>query len=311
MILVTGSLAFDVIMNFPGKFSDSILPEKIHMLNVSFLVETLVRNKGGTAGNIAYTLALLDTNASILAAVGDDFSEYFEFLKQANVDTSNIKVINHESTAIAFITTDQMDNQISGFYPGAIKEAKNLKIKETKLPDFVVIAPDNQEAMINYAKECKELKIPYMFDPGMQLPRLSDEDLKIGIDGAEILIGNDYEMNLLKSRLWMEDQDLLKQVKVVITTLGEKGAEILSKDQKAHINVAKPNSITDPTGAGDAFRAGFLAGYFRKFPLKTCGQMGAVASCYTVEKYGTTTHGFTIPEFCKRYEENYSELIEL
>jgi len=308
MILVTGSLAYDIIMNFPGKFSDSILPEKIHMLNVSFLVDKLIKNKGGTAGNIAYSLALLDTPVSILAAAGNDFFEYDSFLKKVGVDTSKVSINKDDMTALAFITTDQSDNQITGFYPGAMNGSESLSVTKS---DFVVISPDNPVAMIKHAKECQALKIPYMFDPGMQLPRLTDEDLKVAISGAEILIGNDYEMNLLKSRLWMEDVDLLKQVKIVITTMGEKGAEILSKEGKVVITVAKPNSVSDPTGAGDAFRSGFLAGYMRKFSLKTCGQMGAVASCYTVEKYGTTTHSFTIPEFCKRYEDNFKEKINL
>lgn len=308
MILVTGSLAYDIIMNFPGKFSDSIIPEKIHILNVSFLVETMRKNFGGTAGNIAYTLALFDADVEILACAGNDFKEYNSFLDKAGVNTSMIRIIEAESTATAFVTTDQADNQITGFYPGAMKESKNLSIKKA---DFVVISPDDPIAMIKHARECQKLKINYMFDPGMQLPRLTDEDLKLGIAGAEILIGNDYEMNLIKSRLWMEDKDLLKQVKIVITTLGEKGAEVVTKEGKINILPAKPNSVSDPTGAGDAFRAGFLAGYMRKFDLTTCGQMGAVASCYTVEKYGTTTHSFTLPEFCKRYEENFGEKLEL
>lgn len=308
MILVTGSLAFDYIMNFPGRFSDSIIPEKIHMLNVSFLVDKLIKNKGGTAGNIAYSLALLDTPVSILSVAGNDFSEYKNFLERAGVDTTMIRIIVAETTALAFITTDQADNQISGFYPGALNSSNDLSVTRG---DFAVISPDDPVAMMKHTKECQTLKIPYMFDPGMQLPRLTDEELKIGIKGAEILIGNDYEMNLIKSRLWMEDSDLLKQVEILITTLGEKGAEIVTSKEKILIKPAKPNSVSDPTGAGDAFRAGFLAGYMRKFPLKTCGQMGAVASCYTVEKYGTTTHSFALPEFCKRYEENYKEKLQL
>lgn len=308
MILVTGSLAFDYIMNFPGKFSDSILPEKIHILNVSFLVETLRKNFGGTAGNIAYTLALLDSPVSVLACAGNDFSEYEKFLNKAGVNTSKLRIIESEATASAFIMTDQADNQITGFYPGAMKASKILSVKEA---DLVVVSPDDPEAMIKHVGECQKLKIKYLFDPGMQLPRLTDEDLKVGLAGAEILIGNDYEVNLIKSRLWMEDTDLLEQVKIVITTMGEKGAEIKSREGKVVISAAKPNSVSDPTGAGDAFRAGFLAGYMRNFGLKTCGQMGAVASCYTVEKYGTTTHEFTLPEFCKRYEENYGEKLLL
>lgn len=313
MILVTGSLAYDYIMNFPGSFGDHILPEKIHVLNLSFMVETLRKSFGGTAGNIAYTLALLGEKPAVLGYAGEDFSEYDKFLRKAGVDTTLIRINVAKSTASAFVMTDQNDNQITGFYPGAITENKDLRFKniDLKIDDFVVISPDDPDAMINYARECQKLKLKYLFDPGMQLPRLPDEDLKLGVMGAEVLIGNDYEMSLIKSRLWMENDDLLKHAKVLITTLGEKGAEILTKDSKIMIDAAKPNEVLDPTGAGDCFRAGFLAGYLKGFDLKTCGQMGAVASCYTVEKYGTTTHSFTIPEFEARYRENYNEGLDL
>lgn len=296
MILVTGSLAFDVIMDFPGKFADHIDPGKIHILNLSFLVDTLKKQKGGTAGNIAYNLALLKVPVSILGAAGEDFGQYQDFLKKAGVDTSQIKISQENLTSQAFIITDQADNQITAFYPGAMSENSKLSIN---LADFAVISPNDPPAMVNFAKQCQVLKIPYMFDPGMQLPRLTDQDLITGINGAKILIGNDYEIGLIKKRL--------KNIKVgiLITTLGEKGSVIQTPHETIQISPAKPKDVVDPTGAGDAYRAGFLAGYLQGKDLKTSGQMGSVAACYPIEKYGTTTHRFSMEEFQTRYKENY------
>ncbi len=312
MILVTGSLAFDYIMNFPGKFVDHILPDKIHILNLSFLLETLRKEKGGTAGNISYNLGLLKTNVSVLATAGEDFKDYGIFLEKSGVDISSIAIAKKESTATAFIITDQNDNQITGFYPGAMSLDKSLKISEIKnRPELVVISPTDPLAMDNFVAECQRFQVPYLFDPGMQLPRLTNEQLLKGIEGAKILITNDYEMNLIKDRLQLTDDQILSLVEIMITTLGEKGSEIKTKTQKLKIKPAKPSKISDPTGAGDAYRAGFLAGYIRGFNLQTCGQMGAVAACYTVEKYGTTTHAFTLFEFCKRYKENFAKDLKL
>ena len=306
MILVTGSLAYDLIMDFPGRFSDNIDPTKIHILNLSFLVDSLKKQKGGTAGNIAYNLALLEIPVSILGSVGEDFDEYQTFLQKAGVDVSNIKVIKDEKTSQAFITTDKADNQITSFYPGSMKNNSSLKIVDlSEKPEFTVISPNDPKAMINFALECQKLEIPYMFDPGMQLPRLTNQDLITGIKGAKILIGNDYEIGLLSSKLKVKSEKLLENIKILITTLGEKGSIIQTKDQNIRIKAAKPKEVIDPTGAGDAYRAGFLAGYLQGLDLKVCGQMGSVTACYSVEKYGTTTHSFTMDEFQQKYKENY------
>ncbi|OGE37566.1 hypothetical protein A3B42_03960 [Candidatus Daviesbacteria bacterium RIFCSPLOWO2_01_FULL_38_10] len=306
MVLITGSLAFDIIMDFPGRFSDHIDPTKIHILNLSFLVDSLKKQKGGTAGNIAYNLALLEIPVSILGSVGEDFDEYQTFLQKAGVDVSNIKIVKNEQTSQAFITTDKADNQITSFYPGSMKNNSSLKIVDlSEKPEFTVISPNDPKAMINFALECQKLEIPYMFDPGMQLPRLTNQDLITGIKGAKILIGNDYEIGLLSSKLKVKSEKLLENIKILITTLGEKGSIIQTKDQNIRIKAAKPKEVIDPTGAGDAYRAGFLAGYLQGLDLKVCGQMGSVTACYSVEKYGTTTHSFTMDEFQQKYKENY------
>ncbi|MBI2039725.1 carbohydrate kinase family protein [Candidatus Microgenomates bacterium] len=321
MITVTGSLAFDHIMDFPGIFAEHIMPDKIHQINLSFLVNTLKKQKGGTAGNIAYNLALLTVPVSIVGAVGADFSSYEEFLKQAGVDTSHIMVLEDESTSSAYIMTDKSDNQITAFYPGAMTENPSLSLEANS--DLVVISPNDPKAMVNFANQCQTLNIPYMLDPGMQLPTLDAEDLKNMLNGATILVGNDYEISLLSDKLQVTSDKLLKKVKVLITTLGEKGSIIQtagfpdspSRSQSPpgrwSIKAGKPSEVVDPTGAGDAYRAGFLAGYTKGFDLKTCGQMGSVASCYAVEKYGTTSHKFTVQEFCERYRQNFGAELKL
>jgi adenosine kinase len=309
-VLVSGSLAFDFIMDFPGYFKDHIDPSKLHILNVSFLVESLKKLRGGTAGNIAYNLVLLKQPVSILAAAGKDFSEYEEFLKNAEVDTSGIKVFEDEFTARGNIITDKDDNQITAFYTGAMKHSSKLSTPDID-DTFVVIAPNDPEAMLKLVRECKDSKTPYMFDPGMQLPRLSDDQIKDGITGAEILIGNDYEMGIILKRLNLKEEDLLDYSKVIITTLGKEGALVLSKEGKVKVSPAKANEVLDPTGAGDSFRAGFLKGYLNKLGLRISAQMGSVAACFTIETYGTTTHRFSVEEFKNRYKENYGEELNL
>ena len=324
MILVTGSLAFDFIMNFSGKFSDYILPEKIHTINLSFPLKTLRKERGGCAANIAYNLALLGEKPVIVGVLGKDGGEYKQWLKKKGVDVSMVKIIKSKGTASAFMMTDAVDNQIIGFYSGAMSVSAKFKIKNEKLKItmqnlklswknlFVVIAPNDPWLMISFAKECEKLNVPYLFDPGMQLPRLTKKDLVLGIKGAKIIIGNDYEMSLIK-RSFSSDGGRVERSEdqIWITTLGSKGSIIRYKNKKIKIKPAKPRNTSDPTGAGDAFRAGFLYGYCRGFDLKTSGQIGSLCAVYTVEKYGTTTHRFTKKEFKKRYQENFGEKIKL
>jgi len=313
MILVTGSLAYDVIMDFPGNFGDHIMPEKIHILNVSFLVNEMRKGFGGTAGNIAYNLSLLGIRASLLAVVGADFLTYKEFLDKNEVDTSYVKTVNNFYTSTAYGITDQKDNQIWGFYTGAdaLTEGLSISSVESKI-DLGIVAPHNPRAMIKFASEYTSFRIPYLFDPGMQLPWFSATNLLIGIKGAKIIIGNDYETALMKKKLGLRDKDSLgKTEQIIITTLGEKGSTIQHLGKTYQIPPAKARNNLDPAGAGDAYRAGFIAGYMRHLSLSTCGKMGSLAAVYTVEKYGTTTHKYTFEEFVRRYKENFRETLEL
>jgi adenosine kinase len=312
MIVVAGSLSFDYIFNFPGKFKDHILPEKIHLLNLSFLTDKLNKNLGGTAGNISYNLSLLGEKALILAPAGKDFGPYQSFLKKAGIETKYIKRYKNDFTSNYFALVDQRDNQIGGFYAGAMAKADKLFLEKVKEPiNLVVISPTKPEAMIKLAQEAQKKDLAYVFDPGMQLPRLSKIQLLKGIRGAEILIGNDYEISLIRKKSNLSKEQLLGKVKILITTLAEKGSLIETQKKKIKIKAAKAKNVSDPVGAGDAYRAGFAAGYLRGLDLGTCGQMGAVTAVYTVEKYGTMTHKFTKGQFEKRYYRNFYDKITL
>lgn len=306
-ILVTGSLAFDYIMDFPGSYSDHILPDKIKTLSVSFLVENLNKNFGGTAGNIAYTLALLQQSTAILASSGKkDFNEYFDRIKKTGVDTSSINIVEDEFTATAYIMTDKNNCQITGFYAGAMNKDVTLSITDVKHPvDLLVISPTIPKAMGNFVKEAKKKSIPYLFDPAQALARLTTEQLHLALEGAEIVIGNDYEIALLIKRTGFSKKQLLEKAKILITTLGEKGSLIETKQETINVGIAKPTKIVDPTGAGDAYIAGFVAGYLQSLALQICGQMGAVAAAYTIGYYGTQKHRFTTKEFNDRYRSTF------
>jgi len=306
--VVTGTLGYDYIMDFPGKFVDRIMPDKIHQLSLSFLVDTLQKQFGGTAGNIAYTLKLLGCEPFLIAATGKDFSEYMKFLKKRSLQTSGIRVFKDANTSAYFVVTDMDDNQIGSFYLGATKHADTLSLIKA---EFVVISSNTPTALASYVKQCVAKKMRYLYDPAFQIGELPIDELRDGITHAEIFIGNDYEIALTEKRLNISHTQLLGMVPIVITTLGSKGSRIESHGKIIEIGPAKAKAVVDPTGAGDAYRGGFIAGYLRKFDLQTCGQMGSIAAVYTVEKYGTITHSFTKPAFEKRYKDNYNQVLSL
>ena len=306
-VIVTGSLAFDQIMNLPGVFSDYILPDKIHKLNVSFLVDTLRKEWGGTGGNIAYNLALLGIKVELVAAIGSDGDEYMSWLAKNKVNINKIKKFKDILTASGFVITDRQDNQIWNFYGGAMMRAKEISLSSIKVkPRLVIIAPNDPKAMIQYSKECQKKKWDYLFDPAFYIPSLSKNDLLIAVKKAKIIIGNDYEITMLKRKIGPHFAKASWGKQIWITTLGEKGSVIRRGKEEYRIPAAKPKGIVDPTGAGDAYRAGFVAGYLQGQTLKVCGRMGSVCAAYTVEKYGTQTHKFSLREFRERYETNFS-----
>jgi adenosine kinase len=261
-IFVTGSIAFDYIMVFPGKFRDHILPDKMHVLSVSFLVDSLTRLRGGTGANISYNLGLLKERPVLVGSVGEDFAEYRSWLEGVGVDCRAVRVVAGDHTASCFINTDLQDNQITAFYPGAMAKAATLSILEAGATpaDLVVIAPNDPSAMNRYVAECVEGGIPFLYDPSMQLPRLEPADIEKGCRGAKIVAGNDYEFGMMADKLGVSEAELRRMAPVTVMTRGEAGALITADGEEFEIPPAKPKAVVDPTGAGDAFAAGFLVG---------------------------------------------------
>jgi adenosine kinase len=308
-IVITGSVAFDYLMDFPGYFRDHILPEKLETITLSFLVESMVRLRGGTAPNIAYTLALLGGKPRILAAVGEDFEEYRLWLESKGVDTCGAHVIPGIYTASFFANTDRANSQISSFYPGAMAYASQLSLKDLNgpQPDLVVISPDDPGAMLFHVEECREIGIPYIFDPSQQIVRLSAAEVRAGIEGALALFVNDYEFALIQKMTGMTPADITGKTRFMVVTRGEKGASIFSGDQEFSIPVAPPERIADPTGVGDAFRGGFLTAYSHSLDWETCGRVGALAATYCLENTGPQGQAYTTEEFITRYRHHYDD----
>lgn len=280
-------------MDFPGRFSEHILAEKTHILNLSFTVKGIKESFGGTGGNIAYNLSMLGEKPKLIAVVGKDFSKYKNWLLKNKIDISGVKIDKHEVTAHANIITDQDDNQITIFYPGSkIKIFPNLFIKENK-NILAVIAPDIVARMVKYAKIFKRNHLPYIFDPGQQTPYYNSTELKYSISGSEMLIGNDYEIQLILDKLKIKLEQLKTMVKILVITKGGQGSEIYIKNKKIIIKAVKKKKGVDTTGAGDAYRAGFIKGLIMGWPLVKCARLGSVVSAYAVENYGTQAHKFT------------------
>ena len=310
MLIITGSVAYDYIMDFPGAFSEHILPDQIHNINLSFIVSNFERRRGGTAGNVSYSLGLLDTPHILLSYAGKDFSEYKNAFKRLKISTDHVHIDKNTYTATGFAMTDKANNQIWGFFYGAAEKNPELKIAEVaKKSDLVLIGPAGTKGPISFVKQCVKEEIPFMLDPGFNLTYISDEDLAYCVRHAKYLIGNDYEINIINKRV--KNYQKLAKEKIVITTLAEKGATINADGKEIFISCAKPKRVIDPTGAGDSWRSGFLAGLIRGFDLETCGRMGAVTASFLVEQYGTQEHKFTKQLFTKRYYDTYNTKLEI
>jgi adenosine kinase len=308
-ILLTGSVAYDYLMTFPGYFRDHILPDRLESISLSFLVTSMVRARGGIAPNIAYTLALLGEHPRVLAAVGEDFVEYRQWLENNGVDTSGMIVIPGEFTASFFATTDLANAQIASFYPGAMAHAAQLSLVDLPAPkpDLVVISPDDPGAMENHIQECTQLGIPYLYDPSQQVLRFEGEALRAGLDHAYALFVNDYEYGLIQKKTGMSESDLRAQIPLMVVTRGEQGSTIYAGDEMINIPVIPPVQIVDPTGVGDAFRGGFLCGLARKLDFETCGMLGTMAATYCLEQKGTQKHSYSVAEFIARLRQYYDD----
>ena len=309
-ILVTGSLAFDQIMVFPGNFQDHILLEKLHVINISFLVAEMRRQRGGCAGNIAYTLALLGHPARVIATAGNDFDDYRRWLEGHGVDVSAIRIHDDEITASCFITSDKSDNQITGFFPGAMRRAGELSLKELAgdQAGVVIVAPDDPGAMLRHASEARELGLPFIFDPSFQVTAMDGDSLAAAAHGAAMMVVNDYEFAVFGQKTGRDGTSIFEEVGSVIITLGGEGSKILLPGQEILVPAARISQFADPTGAGDAFRGGFVAGLQRGFDLEICGRLGSVAAAYAVEQHGTQVHRYSRQEFAERYAANFGPL---
>jgi adenosine kinase len=300
-IIVSGSLAYDRIMDFPGYFSDHILPEKINTLNVCFQVNGMKEKFGGTAGNIAYALTLMGETPGLSTTIGHDYHRYFEWLAKNGISSENIKIIEDEFTASAYITTDRADNQITEFNPGAMKYSSSLDFdkldpKET----IVIVSPGNLEDMVNYPPLCKAKGIDCIFDPGQSLPMLHAKDLVQAIDGCRILISNAYELDLIMSKTGLNKDALLGRARAIIVTMGESGSQVSTLDGEISIPAVKPKKVEDPTGAGDSYRGGLISGLVKGKDIEQSARMGSVCASFAVECYGTQEYKFSPEEFNER-----------
>jgi adenosine kinase len=312
-IVVTGSVAFDYIMSFPGHFSEHILADKLDSISLSFLVDDMRRVYGGCAPNIAYSLALLGEKPRLMASAGLDAGEYRDWLNEQGVDTSLLLICDDCFTASFFVNTDLDQNQIASFYTGAMARANELSLHDLAgdRPDIVIIAPNDPRAMDKYARECRELGIDYIYDPSQQVARVGGEELAEGLTGAKVLILNDYEYSILQNKTGLDEAQLLERAETIVITLGERGSRIVTKDRAYLVPVAKPDAVLEPTGVGDAYRAGLIVGMARGFSWPVTGRIAALAAAYVIEHPGPQPRPYTIQELIARYHANFGDTPEL
>ena len=310
-LIVTGSIAFDYLMSFPGKFTEHFLPEHMNRVSLSFLVDSMDKRRGGCAPNIAYTLALLGERPRLMATAGQDFSDYKQWMDGAGIDTSLVKTVDDKFCASFFCSTDQHNNQIASFYTGAMANAAELSFRGLPglTPDaLVIIAPNDPDAMVQYAEECSTTGIKYIWDPGQQCARMDGAQLKDGILGAFMVICNDYEFELMRQKTGMSEQDVLNEVPLLVITKGESGCTVMTPGSAVDVPAVAPDRIEDPTGVGDAFRGGFMKGLAIGADYTVCARFGSVAATYALEHLGGTYHAYTWDEFKARYTKHFEAL---
>jgi adenosine kinase len=305
--LICGSIAYDTIMVFQGRFKQHILPDKIHMLNVSFLVPQLRREFGGCAGNIAYNLRLLGDAGYPMATVGRDFGPYADWLQQAGVPTDFVKVIESEHTAQGFVTTDLDDNQIWAFHPGAMGSSHLNRVPDAGDVAIGIVAPDGRDGMVQHAAQFAAAGIPFIFDPGQGLPMFEGEELRTFISQASWVAVNDYEWQVLQQKTgWMAAQ-VLEHVQALIVTRGAEGSTIHTQQGEIGIPCARPAAVVDPTGCGDAYRAGLIHGLLQGYEWETTGRIASLLGAIKIEARGTQNHTFTPGQFAERYQRDFGQ----
>ncbi len=303
--VITGSIAYDYLMSFPGKFTEHFLPEHMERVSLSFLVDTMDKRRGGCAPNIAYTLALLGDRPYLMATAGQDFEEYRQWLDAAGIDTSLVKIVPNKFCASFFCSTDQANNQIASFYTGAMAHAAELSFRTVAKPGLVIIAPNDPAAMTQYAEECRTLGVRFIFDPGQQCARMSGAELSDGIKGAAVLICNDYEFELIRQKTGLTEADIIAGSEALIVTKGDKGSTIHTKTGAFDVPAVAPSREADPTGVGDAYRGGLLKGLALGLDWEACGRLGSVAATYALEHLGGLSHAYSLDEFRERYSKHF------
>jgi len=316
-VVVTGSVAYDYLMTFPGRFLDVIVPDRMHRLSVSFLVDDMRRVRGGCGANIAYSLALLGAQPILMAAAGLDAADYRAWLEREGVDVTHLEIHHDIFTPSFFVSTDLDQNQIATFYAGAMARAGRLSVRRLDAASiaYLVIAPNDPDAMLQYAAECREHRVPYVYDPSQQVARLTAEDFFSCLDGAAILIGNEYEFGIIEKKTGLSEAEILARVPVVVVTRGPEGSNIALRGgtdeapggaTTIRVPPAKlRGAALDPTGVGDAFRAGLLAARVAGLSWPVAGRVGSVAAVYALETVGPQPARYTITDFISRYQENY------
>jgi adenosine kinase len=310
-LIVTGSIAFDYLMSFPGKFTEHLLPEHMQRVSLSFLVDSMDKRRGGCAPNIAYTLALLGETPYLMGTAGQDFGDYGAWLTAAGVDTSLVKVVGDKFTASFFCSTDEANNQIASFYTGAMANAGELSFRTVDGAaerGLVIISPNDPGAMVQYAEECATMGVRYIWDPGQQCARMDGTQLRDGVVGAHIVICNDYEFELIRQKTGMSEADVLAEAATLIVTKGEHGCTVMSGSERFDVPAVPPDRIVDPTGVGDAFRGGLMKGLATGRALPVAARMGSVAATWALEHLGGQSHAYTWTEFVQRYETHFGSL---
>jgi adenosine kinase len=307
-IVITGSIAFDYLMSFPGKFTEHFLPEHMNRVSLSFLVDTMDKRRGGCGPNIAYTLALLGERPRLMGTAGRDFDDYRQWLEAAGVDTSLVKRVPDKFTASFFCSTDIESNQIASFYTGAMANAAELSFRTVDDCELSIISPNDPAAMLQYAEECRALGIPYVWDPSQQCARMDGNELREGLVGASYVICNDYEFEVIRQKTGFDEDTVVEKAGALIVTSGEKGCRIRDRHGTITVPAVPPHRIVDPTGVGDAFRGGLLKGLAAGAPLQVCARLGSVAATYALEHLGGQSHAYKWEEFQARYEAHFGAL---
>jgi adenosine kinase len=303
--LICGSFAYDTIMVFPDQFKNHILPDKVHMLNVAFLVPELRREFGGCAGNIAYNLKLLGDEPLAMGAVGNDFGPYADWMDKHAISRQHVKVKDGQFTAQAFITTDMDDNQITAFHPGAMNLAHETTISEAKNIKLAIVAPDGRDGMIQHAQQLADANIPFIFDPGQGLPMFNGEELIQFAEQATYIALNDYEAQLFQDRTELSAEDIVKYVDALIITRGSEGSYVYTDGKRLDIPCAKAERLADPTGCGDAYRAGLIHGIIHGKDWETTGRIASLMGAIKIAHHGTQNHRFSLAEFQDLFEQNF------